>query len=96
MTSKVADNRYKKQLIIVVSCVIFAVLMVIALVVGLVNLATATGRKKELEAKLAAIEQQIAQNENNIAYYSSDEYIERIAREYLNLQGKDEITFVGK
>ena len=38
----------------------------------------------------------IEQNDRDIAYYQTEEYIDRIAREYLNMQGKDEITFVGK
>ncbi len=89
-----SEKEYKKKMIITISCVIFAVLLLIALITTLVRFATISKRKSDLQAQLNALTQQIEQNEQSISYYSSDEYIERIAREYLDLQGKDEITFI--
>lgn len=91
-----SDKQIKIQMIIIVSCVIFAVLLITSLIMGLVNLATASTRKGDLEAQLNSINSQIARNDTDIAYYQTDEYIDRIAREYLNMQGADDITFVGK
>ena len=82
------DERVKT--IVVISCVIFAVLMVLALIVSLVSLASAS------ERQLSELNIRIEQGMSDREYYKSDEYIEMIAREYLNMKGKDEITFVGK
>ncbi len=88
------DERVKT--IVVISCVIFAVLMVLALIVSLVSLASASARKANLERQLSELNIRIEQGMSDREYYKSDEYIEMIAREYLNMKGKDEITFVGK
>ena len=88
------DERVKT--IVVISFVIFAVLMVLALIVSLVSLASASARKANLERQLSELNIRIEQGMSDREYYKSDEYIEMIAREYLNMKGKDEITFVGK
>lgn len=91
-----AERKVKVQTVIVVSCVIFAVLMAVALVMSLISLASASSRKAKLESELVLLNQQIANNQTDIDYYKTDDYIDRIAREYLNMQGQDEITFIGK
>lgn len=91
-----AENREKVKIIIVSACVVFAILMIIALIVSLVGLASANRRKQRLERELTQINAQIERNNSDIAYYQSDAYIEMIAREYLDMQGEGEITFVGK
>ena len=91
-----AENRDKVKTVIVAACVAFAVLLIIALIISLVSLSTATSRRNKLEAQLKEINAQIEKGETAREYYQSDEYIEMIAREYLNMKGKDEITFVGK
>lgn len=91
-----AKNREKAKRIIVSACVVFALLMLIALIVSLVGLASANRRKNRLEKQLAQIDAQIERNNSDISYYQSSAYIEMIAREYLDMQGEGEITFVGK
>lgn len=91
-----AENREKVKKIVVVACAIFAVLMVIALVISLVSFAKASARKNRLEAQLNELNEQIERNVSDIDYYRSSEYIEMVAREYLDMRGDGEISFVGK
>ena len=91
-----AENREKVKIIVVAACAAFAVLMLISLIVGLVSLASATSRKERLERQLADLNARLELGASNLEYYKSDEYIEMIAREFLNMKGKDEISFVGK
>lgn len=91
-----AQNREKVKVIIVAACVAFAVLLVISLIVSLVSLASASSRKARLERQLAELDVRLELGMSDLEYYKSDEYIEMIAREYLDMKGKDEISFVGK
>ena len=52
--------------------------------------------KQQLIDNLARIEQEIKQNQDTIDYLSTDEYVDQYAREYLNMQGKNEEAFTGK
>lgn len=90
------ENREKARLVIVAACVIFAVLLIIAFIVGMVNLASAKSRKNRLQRHLAELDEQVRVQTSHLDYYKSDAYIERIAREYLDMCGDGEITFVGK
>lgn len=81
---------------VVIACSAFAVLMIIALVINVISLSVATTRKNKLAAELSRLDAQIAANSQSIDYYGSDEYITDYAREYLNMHGKGEISFVGK
>ncbi len=91
-----AENREKVKIIVVASCVVFAILMIVALIVSLVGLASANQRKSRLERQLREINAQIERNSSDIAYYQSSDYIEMMAREYLNMKGEGEIVFIGK
>lgn len=90
------QNNERVKTIIVAACVAFAVLLVISLIISIVSLSSATRRRNGLEQQLKELNTQIEQGKFDREYYQSDEYIEMIAREYLNMKGKDEITFVGK
>ncbi len=79
--------------IITVSVTVFIALLVISLVINLVKLSSINSRKAELEAELIALDNQIQRNDATIDYVRSDEYIDRYAREYLDMIGKDEEAF---
>lgn len=79
--------------IITVSVTVFIALLVISLIINLVKLSSMNSRKAELEAELIALDNQIQRNDATIDYVRSDEYIDRYAREYLDMIGKDEETF---
>lgn len=90
------ENQEKVKIIITAACVVFAILLIVSLIISLVSLASASARKNRLEKQLRELNAMIELNQANIDYYSSSEYVEMIAREYLDMQGKGEITFVGK
>lgn len=79
--------------IITVSVTVFIALLVISLIINLVKLSSMNSRKAELEAELIALDNQIQRNDATIDYVRSDEYIDRYAREYLDMIGKDEEAF---
>ena len=91
-----AENQVKAKNIIVVACAIFAVLLLVALIISLVSLASASNRKARLERELATVTAMVERNRAALDYFSSDEYIEWVAREYLDMQGEGEIGFTGK
>ena len=90
------ENRVRIMQIIVVAAVIFVLLLLTALIVNLVRLASTNTRKRALEAELNRLDALIAQNEETLDYRKPDEYIDAFAREYLNMIGRGEEAFVGK
>ncbi|MCI8435919.1 MAG: hypothetical protein HFK10_08225 [Clostridia bacterium] len=90
------ENRVRIMQIIVVAAVIFVLLLLTALIVNLVRLASTNTRKRALEAELNRLDALIAQNEETLDYRKTDEYIDAFAREYLNMIGRGEEAFVGK
>ncbi len=94
MTAKSQNNT--AQTVIVVGCVIFAVLLLSALIINLIKLATLSSRKRELETLMASAEAQIAALESDITLKSSDEFIDSYVREYLDMMGKDEKAFISR
>jgi cell division protein FtsB len=82
--------------VITVSMVLFLLILIAALVINVVKLSTVNHKKTQLLDNLARIEQEIKQNQDTIDYLSTDEYVDQYAREYLNMQGKNEEAFTGK
>jgi cell division protein FtsB len=82
--------------VITVSMVLFLLILIAALVINVVKLSTINNKKTQLLDNLARIEQEIKQNQDTIDYLSTDEYVDQYAREYLNMQGKNEEAFTGK
>lgn len=76
--------------LITVSAVIFFVLIMAGLIMNLVKLSSLRTKEAMLAAELTALEAVIADNDEDIAYRSTDEYVERYAREELNMKRKDE------
>lgn len=82
--------------VITVSMVLFLLILIAALVINVVKLSSVNTKKEQLIDNLARIEQEIKQNQDTIDYLSTDEYVDQYAREYLNMQGKNEEAFTGK
>ena len=76
--------------------VLFLLILIAALVINVVKLSSVNAKKEQLIDNLARIEQEIKQNQDTIDYLSTDEYVDQYAREYLNMQGKNEEAFTGK
>ena len=81
--------------IITVSAIIFIAILAAALILNLIKLTNINSKKVNLEKQLNEILRQLEENESEIDYISTDEYIDQYAREYLNMQGKDEEAFTG-
>lgn len=81
---------------LVIAAVVFAVLLITALIVNLVKLGGVNARQKALEAELNRLDAQIAENREMLDYRRTDAYVDAYAREYLNMIGRDEEAFVGK
>lgn len=90
------EKRVKIIQLLTVTAVIFFILLLTAMVLNLVKLAGLSGKKSALEAQLTRLDEIIALNNDNIEYRNTAEYIEQYAREYLNMQGKNDIAFIGK
>lgn len=82
--------------IITASAVVFLTLLIVALVINVVKLASINAKKTELLEQIAQVETQIENNQNTLDYITSQEYIDQYAREYLNMIGKGEEAFTGK
>ncbi|MCI9031761.1 MAG: cell division protein FtsH [Clostridia bacterium] len=65
-----------------------------ALVINLVRLASLSSRENALREQLAALDRQIEANQSEIDYRKTDEYVDAYAREYLGMIGEGEISFV--
>ena len=90
------DSKLKVIKIITVSAVIFIFLLVISLIINLVKLSKSYARENELKAAIARYDEQIEKNENIIDVLESDDYVDKHAREDLNMKGRDEDVFTVK
>ncbi len=82
--------------IITIASIVLLALLFIALIINVIKLSSLNNRKAELENRLIEIERQIEENSDAIDYLGTDDYIDRYAREYLNMQGQGEEAFTGK
>lgn len=89
------SEKTKMIKIVTVSAIIFLLLLICSLIINLINLAGTRSKEKKLQAELDALRQQITRNQSTIDYLSSDEAIERFAREQLNMQNKNDKTYYG-
>ncbi len=90
------SEKAKMIKIITVSAVIFLVLLVCSLIINLVQLSRLKSKEAQLQAQIEEFNRQINDNQAIIDYLDSDEAIERYAREYLNMQNKNDNTFTGE
>jgi cell division protein FtsB len=67
--------------------------MLAALATNLIRLAAYKSRLKKLEAAIAELDRAITANSSEIDYKKTDEYIDRYAREYLDMQDENDVTF---
>lgn len=89
------SEKAKMIKIITVSAVIFLFLLVCSLVINLIQLAKMRSKENQLRTQIEELDRQINENQGIIDYLDSDEAIERYAREYLNMQNKNDKTYTG-
>ena len=87
------DKQKKTATVITVAAVILLLIALVALVYNLISLGTLSARRAELEARQAELQQIINENEEEIAYRGSWEYIEKYARDHLNMKYEDEEVY---
>lgn len=76
------------------AAVVFALILIISLIV---NLAAIPGEKRKeaaLQAELKTLTDRSKELDNEMAYHSSDAWIERYAREYLAMLSPGEEVFI--
>ncbi len=87
------EKQKKITAIITVTAIVLLLISVVALVYNLISLGVLEARKAELEARSAELQAFIEDNENEIEYKSTSDYIEKYARDYLNMKYEDEEVY---
>ena len=90
------DSKVKVIKILTVSAVILIFLLAISLVINLVKLANASTTEAKLKAQLDELDKKIEHNDATIAELESTEWLDRYAREHLNMKGRNEEAFTAK
>ena len=90
------DSKVKVIKILTVSAVILIFLLAISLVINLVKLANASTTEAKLKAQLDELDKKIEQNDATISELESTEWLDRYAREHLNMKGRNEEAFTAK
>lgn len=93
MAAKPKRKRSKSGRFIGVILAVFSVFVAVNIAIQLNTYVELKAQKQELEEKIAEEEQKKEEYNNQMEYYSTDEYIEKIAREQLGLVMPDEIVF---
>lgn len=70
--------------------VVLMLIAVIALIYNIVTLAVLNGRKSSMEKYSQELQTQIENSGEEINYKSSKDFVEKYARDYLNMKYKDE------
>jgi len=90
------NKRLQKRNVIITSAVIFAMLLLIALIYNITALVSRNVRNNRLERELYAIIQLIEENDGHIAFRNSPEFIEDFARRYLEMRHPNESIFIAR
>ena len=91
---KMTAKQRKIAVICTVTGVVVLLVALIALIHNLVSIGTLSSRRSELEAQSEQLAAAIEANENEFEYMQSSEYIEKYAREHLNMKYEDEEVYV--
>lgn len=87
------SDRAKVIKIITVSSVLFIVMLFGALIINLIQLSSLSARERKLNAELVATGKAIESGNREIMNVQSAEYIDRYAREYLNMHDEREEVY---
>ncbi|MCH5164416.1 MAG: septum formation initiator family protein [Clostridiales bacterium] len=90
------DSRVKVIKILTVSAVILIFLLAISLIINLIKLANTSTTEAKLKAQLLELDKRIEQNDETIAELESTEWLDKYAREHLNMKGRNEEAFTAK
>lgn len=89
------EQQKKLARLLTVSGIIIAVIVIIALVYNIVTLVNLNTRKAEVQERIEYLSAVAAENQELIEFRGQADYIERYARDYLNMMGQYEVAFRG-
>jgi len=87
------ENRIKRT--VVIFAVLFIGALLITLILNLVRAGELSARQRRLEAEYERLQAIYSDNQADIDYYSSEDYVRRYAHEN-GMKGKDETIYKGK
>lgn len=87
------EKQKKITALITVTGVCLLLISLIALIYNIVSLATLSSKRAALEERSAYLQSVIEGNVDEIEYRSTREYIEKYARDYLNMKYEDEEVY---
>lgn len=87
------DKQKKITTIITVSGVLVLLIAVISLIINIAMLVGLSTKQAELEKKSVELAEVIENNDEEINYRASADYIEKYARDYLNMKYADEEVY---
>ena len=90
------NSKQKVIKIVTVSAILLIFLLVISLIINLVKLSNSKAREARLQKEIAELDQKIAQNDNTIDELKSFDWVDKYAREHLDMKGRDEQAFTPK
>ena len=85
----------KKQTIKIITVLLsaFICVMLCVLAGNIVKIINLNRKQSRLNDTLAKLETSYEINEGKIRFLESDEFVEKYAREYLNLSGENDVTY---
>lgn len=89
------EKQQKIAKLFTVMGIILMFIAVVALIYNIISLAVLNGRKASMERYSQELQAQIDDKSEEIDYKSSKDYVERFARDYLNMKYKDEGVYEG-
>ena len=92
------DNKKSnlKRQVIIYSLVAVLLIAIIALIYNISALAVGRSRERALEQQLFELNRIANDNNNEIDFRSSPEFIEQYAREHLELRNPNDTIFIGR
>lgn len=90
---KIKKKRSSTSKFVGIILVAFSIFVVVNIAIQLNTYVALKTQKDDLESRIEEEKQKREEYNNQMEYYSTDEYIEKIAREQLGLVMPDEIVF---
>jgi len=89
-------KKEQKRRIIIISCIVIALLALVALIYNVSILARNNSRNRALQEQINQIQEEIGSIQDEIDWRNSPEFIEDFARNYLQMQRPDESIFIAR
>ena len=87
---------YKKRVLWITTGVVLALLFLVALIYNAAALGTKNRRIRKLEQEIADFDHRIENNYDELEYRKTPEYIEKFARDHLDMVKPGDSAYLGK